>query len=262
MSSSKMQLMIQDEEVGNDDAVQDNGKVEDDDDIDINDEDVENDDVQVPKDEDDYVEVEEDDKVQDENVEEDDEVQVEEAQVEEDDEEDKNQWLQYDEKDKNAWLTDAKDEHENMKGHGVFDVTPACDLPKHSKILSALWVLKNETNGRCYSNIRIVLTSMVMAGLWAENKAIQFQLKLCMVLKALDDIFITGSKSNVMNATAAWTTHSTMYKQECVGWKTCPSTTNVPFYLVGSSSRHIPVYTLWNALSMQPLRSSHCSWTQ
>jgi hypothetical protein len=55
-----------------------------------------------------------------------------------------------------------------VKGHEVFEVTQACDVPKHSKILSAPWVLKNETNGRCYSTIRIVLTLIVMAGLWAE----------------------------------------------------------------------------------------------
>jgi hypothetical protein len=67
-----------------------------------------------------------DDAVQDEEVEDDDEVHDEEVQVAEDDEEDDTE--------KEEWLQAVKEEYENMKEQGVFEVTQMCDVPKCAKV--------------------------------------------------------------------------------------------------------------------------------
>jgi hypothetical protein len=94
--------------------------------------------------------------------------------------------------DKNEWLKAVDEEYENMEENGVFQVTQTCDVPQGAKILSTTWVLKKKANGRRKGRItaqrdgehfdatdkaspvvnditiRIVLTLIVMAGLWAE----------------------------------------------------------------------------------------------
>jgi hypothetical protein len=98
--------------------------------------------------------------------------------------------------DKNEWLKAVHEEYENMKENGVFEVTQTCDIPKGAKVLSTTWVLKKKANGRRKGRItargfeqrdgehfdsadkaspvvhditiRIVLTLIVMGGLWAE----------------------------------------------------------------------------------------------
>jgi hypothetical protein len=97
---------------------------------------------------------------------------------------------------KDEWLKAVHEKYENMKDHGVFEVTQTWHVPKGAKVLSTPWVVKKTANGRRKGRItargfeqrdgehfdssdksspvvnditiRIVLTLIVMAGLWAE----------------------------------------------------------------------------------------------
>jgi hypothetical protein len=97
---------------------------------------------------------------------------------------------------KDEWLKAVHEKYENMKDHGVFEVTQTWHVPKGAKVLSTPWVVKTTANGRRKGRItargfeqrdgehfdssdksspvvnditiRIVLTLIVMAGLWAE----------------------------------------------------------------------------------------------